>query len=70
MCLSHIHEHQSQQSLLVGYVAYVENDTVTLSDEHEAFKWLSIEEAKKIDLPKPHAKILSAAIEYCQKNSS
>lgn len=52
------------QTLTIGYTARLESGEVQLSWEHDEFRWLSIEEALMLDLPKGHKLFLEKAIEY------
>ncbi|MCB9813551.1 MAG: NUDIX domain-containing protein [Pseudomonadales bacterium] len=61
--ISHESKEPGVRVLLVGYVAYLKSGNVKLSWEHDAHKWLKIDEALKVDLPEGHRKFLDAAIE-------
>lgn len=64
--VTHDREEPSMRTLIIGYVGRLESGEVKLSFEHDEFKWLSIEEALKVDLPEGHRKFLEAAIAYSE----
>lgn len=46
--------------IMIGYVARTNDDKVQLSWEHESYKWMTVEEVEKIELPQAHRLILDA----------
>jgi 8-oxo-dGTP diphosphatase len=48
--------------IMVGYKATTSDNTPNLSWEHDAYKWVSEEEALKIELPEVHKKFLEKAL--------
>lgn len=52
------------RKLVIGYVGRWKSGEVKLSWEHDEFRWLSIDEALKIELPIGHTTFLKAAVEY------
>jgi 8-oxo-dGTP diphosphatase len=60
--ITHLRDDSQSSILLIGYKANLKSGEVKLSWEHDQFKWVSIEDALKIDLPEGHKKFLNAAI--------
>lgn len=53
-------------TVLIGYTAACESETVILSPEHDAFAWLKPEEAVLKDLPEPHRVFVREALSVSQ----
>ena len=53
-----------QQAVLLGYAAQADSHDVQLSWEHEAFRWVSLDELKDIELPDLHTAILQAYVQH------
>jgi 8-oxo-dGTP pyrophosphatase MutT (NUDIX family) len=47
-------------SLMIGYMGVVVDNEVTLSFEHDMYKWVKIEEAMLLDLPESYKNIIMA----------
>ncbi|MDH5533113.1 MAG: NUDIX hydrolase [Candidatus Pacebacteria bacterium] len=60
--ITHLRDDPQSSILLIGYKANLKSGEVRLSWEHDQYKWVSVEEALKIDLPEGHRKFLKAAI--------
>lgn len=48
-----------KHTVIIGYSALAISTDVRLSEEHDLYEWVDIEEAKTIDLPPEHRKLLS-----------
>lgn len=66
--ISHESKDPGIRILLIGYVAKLKSGKIKLSWEHDDYRWLTAEEAVKVDLPKGHRKFLKAAIEFSKAN--
>lgn len=54
-----------EDDLIIGYVAKTDNEQVKLVGwEHDDFKWVAIEELRKLDLPKEHTAVIDAYIKF------
>lgn len=50
------------RTLMIGYMANLKSGEVELSWEHDEYKWLAIDDAQKVDLPKDLMKFLETSI--------
>jgi 8-oxo-dGTP diphosphatase len=68
--LSTSHGHtDGGEYVMIGYAAHASSKEVQLSWEHESYKWMTIDEIKKIDLPDTHRAIMNAYINLQQEHS-
>ncbi len=59
--LSTSHGHtDGGEYVMIGYAARADNEEVQLSWEHESYKWMTIDEVEKIELPQAHRLIIDA----------
>jgi 8-oxo-dGTP pyrophosphatase MutT (NUDIX family) len=59
--LSTSHGHtDGGEYVMIGYSAHTTSDKVQLSWEHESYRWMSVEEVNRIELPAPHRSIVDA----------
>lgn len=60
--ITHDREQANEKTLIIGYIANLKSGEVELSHEHDECRWLTIDEARAMDLPEGHRKFLEAAI--------
>ena len=51
---------EDKEHVMIGYSAHTSGDEVRLSWEHESYQWMTVEEARTLDLPEAHRLIMDA----------